>query len=240
MITGNFLTHPVSKSDCFLLHPELLLPVLCNRVRHNYRLPIPHLQEKDHAVPLKKHGAQNSFKQEEYMAVVGIALYTRAVIDGGVPAEDAYSISDKFIKKISGINDIRGLKRINRIALEEFILLVQKNKEKNVTSIHIENAKNYICRHLQSRLTIQEVAAAVNISSSHLSALFQNHENISVKQYILDKKLEAAANMLRYSNYEIMTISNYLHFSSPSHLGAAFRKQYHCTPSEYRRKYFSA
>lgn len=43
--------------------------------------------------------------------------------------------------------------------------------------------------------------------------------------------------MLRYSDYEVKEIANYLSFCSQSYFGNIFRKQTGMTPARYRKKY---
>ena len=60
---------------------------------------------------------------------------------------------------------------------------------------------------------------------------------MTIQQYILKEKINAAANMLRYSNFSLTEIADYLNFTSQSHLGQCFKKEYHMTPRQYREKF---
>lgn len=56
--------------------------------------------------------------------------------------------------------------------------------------------------------------------------------------YILLRKLEAARNMLKYSEYSYAEISAILAFSSQSHFCRIFKKETGYTPKEYRDRFF--
>ena len=56
--------------------------------------------------------------------------------------------------------------------------------------------------------------------------------------YILLRKLEAARNMLKYSEYSNAEISAILAFSSQSHFSRIFKKETGYTPKEYRDRFF--
>jgi AraC-like DNA-binding protein len=56
--------------------------------------------------------------------------------------------------------------------------------------------------------------------------------------YILLRKLEAARNMLKYSEYSYAEISAILAFSSQSHFSRIFKKETGYTPKEYRDRFF--
>ena len=56
--------------------------------------------------------------------------------------------------------------------------------------------------------------------------------------YILLRKLEAARNMLKYSEYSYAEISAILAFSPQSHFSRIFKKETGYTPKEYRDRFF--
>ena len=56
--------------------------------------------------------------------------------------------------------------------------------------------------------------------------------------YILLRKLEAARNMLKYSEYSYAEISAILALSSQSHFSRIFKKETGYTPKEYRDRFF--
>ena len=109
---------------------------------------------------------------------------------------------------------------------------IRINRSGHVDSLHIERAKNYIRNHRNQNLTVSLVAHEIGISTSYLSSLFRQFEECSVKRFILQTKLEGAANMLRYSEYDITSIAEYFCFASPSHFAAKFREEYGCTPGD--------
>lgn len=60
---------------------------------------------------------------------------------------------------------------------------------------------------------------------------------IPVKPYILKAKIMTAQNILTFSDFPIVDISDSLGFSSQSAFAAAFRKITGFTPLQYRNKY---
>ena len=68
--------------------------------------------------------------------------------------------------------------------------------------------------------------------------LFKREVGVSISEYVILKRLEAAKNMLRFSDYELSQISDILHFSSYSHFARTFRRYYDMSPGKYRDRYF--
>ncbi|MCR5005683.1 MAG: helix-turn-helix domain-containing protein [Clostridiales bacterium] len=58
---------------------------------------------------------------------------------------------------------------------------------------------------------------------------------MTLKQFIPQEKVEAAKNMLRFSEYPLSEIAHYLGFSSQNYFGAVFLRYTTKTPAQYRR-----
>ena len=81
---------------------------------------------------------------------------------------------------------------------------------------------------------MSDLCALTGLSSSYLSRIFKEETGVTVTAYILDKKLETARNMLSYSDYPIMWISNALAFPSQSYFTKVFTQECKVTPRKYR------
>jgi AraC-like DNA-binding protein len=78
----------------------------------------------------------------------------------------------------------------------------------------------------------------VELSPSYLSRLFKQNLGVSVSDYIREKKIEKAENLLKYSDKSLIDIANYLAFSSQSHFIKTFEKYEGLTPKKYRDKHY--
>ena len=177
----------------------------------------------------------NDFKQLEYITVSTVTISARAAIRGGVSPHNAYSLSDVWLQKLSVCRTIEEISYIQANAPYSFarqVRLAQNAKKENP---YIEQCKDFVGRNLRSKFTIRELAKELGISSAYLSRLFSGHMHMTLQQYVLEQRLKAAANMLKYAPNSISDISDYLCFSSPSYFGKCFCERYHMTPSEYRK-----
>ena len=91
---------------------------------------------------------------------------------------------------------------------------------------------------MSSRITIKELAEYTDLSPSYLSRLFKKELGISISDYISEKKIEKAENLLKYSDFTFIEIANYLAFSSQSHFIQTFKKAVGLTPKKYRDQYY--
>ena len=75
--------------------------------------------------------------------------------------------------------------------------------------------------------------------SSYLSKRFKAESNMTLTDFILNKKIKEAKYLLHYTNKSLTAISVYLGFSSPGHFSRVFRKYASLSPNEYRKKYIT-
>ena len=162
--------------------------------------------------PLSKNMLQNF----RYHSVVTIALMTRFCIDGGMPMEQAYRISDFYIQKIDEAGNLDQVEMLHNAACR----------------------LNYIYSHQHDRITVQTLAREIGLHPSYLSRLFREQMHCTLHEYILKEKVESAKQMLQFSDRSFADIANLLAFSSQSHFTQVFSKFIGMTPRQYRDKHF--
>lgn len=169
------------------------------------------------------------------LAIVAIALCTRAAIDGGISPSIAYRLSDFYIQKCDVCNDIAQVIKFRDHAVEELTNQVKKRLERRSSS-YVERCKDYINKHYKKKIYLSEIAASLGISETYLSRLFKKETGIRMQDFIIDVRLEHAGNLLKYSNEEISNIAEYVNFPSQSYMGKIFKAKYGMTPKQYREK----
>ncbi|MBQ9428768.1 MAG: helix-turn-helix transcriptional regulator [Clostridia bacterium] len=100
----------------------------------------------------------------------------------------------------------------------------------------MEKAADYIRDHLGDEdLTIAKVAAAVHMGERHFRRTFKEAYNLSPLRYINMKRITRAKELLRYSDTPLAKIAAATGFSSIYYFSNAFKKEVHCSPSQYRK-----
>jgi AraC family L-rhamnose operon transcriptional activator RhaR len=90
---------------------------------------------------------------------------------------------------------------------------------------------NY-CRGVQ----IRDVAAQVHLSERHTSRLFHQVMGLSIKDYLVSLRLEAAEHMLLSSNRPVKDVGEAAGFPDPQHFTTVFRQRVGLTPAAFRRQ----
>ena len=173
-------------------------------------------------------------KQMEYIAIIGITLFTRAAMEGGTNPEEAYSIADLYIQKISHCKDILDMQKIIINARVDLCESVQRAKAKRHGLKYIEQCKQFIAKNLHHPITLDNLANEIGMNKCYLTHQFTQQEGKSLSKYIKEERITAAQNMLKYSNFSITEIANYLCFVSQSHFGKIFKSITGKTPNLYR------
>lgn len=181
--------------------------------------------------------AKGSLKQKEYTCVCLITLLTRAVIEAGVPAMEAYNTSDMYLQKLERCRTQPEMQVVINNVNDAFLNLVRRVKAEADIPPYILICEDYIARHRTKNINIPELTEMAGVSHGYLVKKFKEYEGQTIKQYIIREKIRAAANMIKYSDATFAEIAEYLKFSSQSHMGKFFYREFGMTPKEYQRKY---
>lgn len=179
--------------------------------------------------------ASNDQKQWEYMAVTSIALATRAAIDGGLRPFIAYSVSDLYLQRLEKNNHIAEIMQMIPSMQRDFSERVKNNRKHKKKIYYIEQCKDIVAQNVHQPITIEDIAILIGINRSYLSRKFAEQEGMSISSYIVNVRLNAAENMLKYSDFNIQMISDYFCFSSQSYFISLFKKKNGVTPFVYRQ-----
>ncbi|MBR5011767.1 MAG: helix-turn-helix transcriptional regulator, partial [Clostridia bacterium] len=96
--------------------------------------------------------------------------------------------------------------------------------------------RDFIDTNIQADISLDDIASKFFFSKSYIISCFKNEFGISPKQYIIQKKIETAKNMLLETDMSIKAIAEMLHFADSHHFSNTFKKQTGMAPVEFRMK----
>lgn len=173
-----------------------------------------------------------------YHFVTSVALTSRICVEGGLSHDEAYTLSDIYIRRADKCNSCQQIIDIFEEMQVDFAGRMRELKKTNATSIHIRKCIDYIYEHLHEKLTINELACFSDLNASYLSKLFLKETGVSVKNFITNAKVDTAKNMLKHSDFSYLDISLALGFSTQSAFISVFKKSVGMTPKQYREKHY--
>ncbi len=94
----------------------------------------------------------------------------------------------------------------------------------------------YLQHHIYDNdlTTLDQVSGYFHLSKDYLGVYFRKYTGKTIKQFVLDYKVELAKTRLLLSRLSISQIAAELGFTDESHLNKAFRKQTGMTAKQYR------
>lgn len=169
---------------------------------------------------------------KEYMDLLGvspqnpilhISLYNelKAVMDNiNTASED-----DSFETKLS----VMGL-------IYEFFSILIKNSTVNQKTDFIIAAKKIFDYNFCTDISIEQIAVRLSVDPAYFSRKFTQQVGLSPKQYILNKRIERAKELLRVTNAGIFEIANSIGYDDQFYFCRIFKKISGMSPSQYRKK----
>jgi AraC-like DNA-binding protein len=100
--------------------------------------------------------------------------------------------------------------------------------------VNITSVIQYIEKHLNEKLDLDDVAKAVHYSKYHLHRLFSNTVGLTVHDYIQRRQLTEAAKLLVFSDKPILRIALLSGYESQQSFTAVFKAMYKQSPRQYR------
>lgn len=128
----------------------------------------------------------------------------------------------------------------DKIALKVCELVLAVHASERPADNNLDSPARRIKRYIDSQVnfgvTLEDIERQFNINKSYIIHLFKRSYNTTPKQYILQKKIEAAKMLLTTKENQIKEISVILCFSSSQHFSSVFKRIVGMTPDEYRRQ----
>lgn len=172
-----------------------------------------------------------------YHVIISAALISRACIEGGMPHDTAYTLSDIYIQRADKCNSEEMLINLLGDIQLDFTQRMKELKKEKIISLHIRKCVDYIYDHLDEKLTIQQLSKVLELNEIYLSRLFLKETGTSLKDFVHNAKISTAENMIKYSGFSFSEIALSLGFSSQSAFISLFRKINGITPKKYRDLY---
>ena len=129
-----------------------------------------------------------------------------------------------------------------RNALSQIVLYCLQRKE---ASGKIENHRInqrvksmmlWIDEHLEDEIEIAMIAEHSGLCARECQRCFEKVLSTSPMEYVRQKRIVKAAQLLQQTEMPIVEIAYRLHFASSSHFSKVFREMTGCTPMQYRKK----
>ena len=99
----------------------------------------------------------------------------------------------------------------------------------------VEKVARYVDEHLDSDLSVSALAGMVFLSKDHLTRSFKKRYGKTVSEYILEKRMQLARELLWDSRLTVTMVAGKVGFGSYSHFTEQFKKYYGMPPRDFQK-----
>ena len=100
---------------------------------------------------------------------------------------------------------------------------------------YIKQAKKIIHTQYGNPLKISDIAKKLNLNRSYLYKIFKEETGYSLKDYLIQIRMEKSADLLTSTTFHISEIANAVGFPDALAFSKAFKKHFGQSPSHYRK-----
>ncbi len=167
-----------------------------------------------------------------------VVIMSRAAVEGGARYEDVAKVTQSMYLLTVEPNDIEAvcmwlIEVLEKVILFVFPLDIEKKEQMGV----LRKAVIFMNQHIQENISLEDVAKAVNLSTTYFSRLFSNEMNMTFVDYLTMIKIEESKKYLVDTRQSISDIALRMGFSDQSYFSKVFKKNEGITPGKYRKMY---
>ncbi len=177
----------------------------------------------------------NTMDRVKFRVMELISLLSRAAVRGGAPEEEIMEISYRCQREIGYYTSLEGMSLWLSRMLHQFTDLVFASKDAEYGTM-IAQAIQYIRKHYQERITLEETASAVSLSPNYFSRIFNTEMHISFSSYVNRLRVEQAQRLLLNTRLSLVEISGIVGFEDQSYFSKVFKSVTSVTPGQYRKR----
>lgn len=179
-------------------------------------------------------------ERETEVLYIGFELYGDLVLPEGLFAEKDYHIRE-YLEKIyyetkhwSAYSD----RLINLFCTIIAIQLVNQYEPKREIAFNhsLDNIAGYISANYREDVNVRKLANLAGYSYDHFRKAFYKRFGVTVNDFILQKRIDAANEMLQSGKYLIKEIASSCGFSSVSQFCTKYRQIRGITPKQMQKK----
>lgn len=166
-------------------------------------------------------------------SIIMNTLLRKATEQGGVHPVHIDKMSSDFAHRIEQMTSLSQNTALMREMFRSYCNLVRKHSVQNY-SIIIQKTILLIDNDLSSDLSLSALAKQQNVSPSYLSTLFKKETGKTMSEYIRERRIQYAANLLSTTHLQVQTVALHCGIMDVQYFSKIFKKQMGKTPKEFR------
>ena len=181
----------------------------------------PRIQNPDTITGLYRFAAECFVKQ------------VRSIITESGPVEKLTENTELILSRSGSMERISS--ELSVLFCESLNAILSSKRVKDYRPIRV--AKEYIEKHYSENIDLNAVAGVAELNPAYFSSLFKKETGINFKEYLLQKRMETAKELLLSGNDTIMLISEKVGYRDVRHFSKIFSRTVGIKPNMYRKIY---
>jgi YesN/AraC family two-component response regulator len=124
-----------------------------------------------------------------------------------------------------------------RTIVRSLALSLVEDQQLHRYSQSIQEITVYLHEHFSQKITLEELASLVHLNRTYVSYLFKKETGKTISAFLSELRLENAAKQLATSSENINIIAESIGIQDFAYFCGCFKKQFGCTPTEYRKQH---
>ncbi len=138
-----------------------------------------------------------------------------------------------YLNQIRKFNDILLLQNWCVSRVLSIAEQIQTSRHQHVSGVVLE-AKAYIDEHYNEELNLPDISKMVAVSPQYFSKIFKEALGVNFVEYIRQKRMEVAKEMLREKKYSVKEICYEIGYNDPNYFSRLFKKLVGVSPTEFK------
>lgn len=156
-----------------------------------------------------------------------------------------YDPNSELFKEIEILSTIKPVKnndlRLNALMYSIFYkmtLAFPPHKEPSTSPVHyVDQILVLIDQNYDRKITVHEIASALALDRSYLHRIFKDKMGVSIKDYLLQVRMNSACKMLLNSDLSVGDVGRSVGYDDELYFSRLFRKKMNMSPTAYRQTY---
>lgn len=178
-----------------------------------------------------QHAADHFRRDDQWVMTTGRPLIGRVEL-----WYNAQRVLDWFVTNKLPVRDVQG----EIIGVMGIVRSYEGQRRSMQPMSQIDSTVDYIREHHRERLTVGQLAARAQLSPRQLHRKFRAVFGLSVREFLVKTRIQAASDALLHSDQSIAQIAGELGFCDQSAFTQSFRKHMGLTPRRFRLRYANA
>ncbi len=144
---------------------------------------------------------------------------------------------DEFLSSFNQLDDMQQMREFTMKTYVEFLNFRGHEKQSSKMML-VEQIRYYIDHNYSDKnLNVNSIAERFLLNPSYLSTLFKNYYSVSLTNYIIDKRMNKAKELLIETAQPVQKITEIIGYEDVNYFNRVFKNNVKMTPTEYRKKH---